>query len=125
MARKKAASLEAKCKPRLEEQADEAIRDEIEHEGEAKHPPTVTGAVARGLSRARRAGERLGADEEEVAEVTLHQARRVLADELPDRGRRSAKKSQATTQILRAAEHRPFPQGTSARDQEGDRGRRT
>jgi hypothetical protein len=94
-------------KEELKGEARDIIREELEHARESEHAvPSVTEAVAIGLARARRQPEARALPEHEAAEVTREEARRVLADELPDRGRRSAKKSKETTQILRGVEAR-------------------
>jgi len=94
-------------KEELKREAREIIREELEHAREGEHAvPSVTEAVAIGLTRARREPEARALPEHEAVEVTREEARRVLADELHDRGRRSAKKSKETTQILRSVEAR-------------------
>lgn len=97
----------AQAADELRELTRELIEEELDRLGEAgSGEPSMTEAVEMGLVKARELGLEAGLEPEVVDEVTRETARRVIADAEHGRGRRSAKKSRHTTQILRESEGR-------------------
>ncbi|MFS8636896.1 MAG: hypothetical protein FWJ74_02350 [Gemmatimonadota bacterium] len=97
----------AQAAEELRDRTRELIEEELDRLGEAGGgDPSMTEAVEMGLLKARELGLEAGLEPELVDEVTRDTARRMIADAQHGRGRRSAKKSRHTTQILRESEGR-------------------
>ena len=84
-------------------QAGEFVREEMHHIREGKHGARSTKqAIAIGLSKARRAGVRLGAPKEgEASAQTRKQAQRDLKKGTSSRRKTSARRSRATSGVLK------------------------
>ncbi|HEY8377609.1 MAG TPA: hypothetical protein VIK91_14035 [Nannocystis sp.] len=97
----------ARAADELRDRTRELIEEELDRLGEAGGgEPSVTEAVEMGLLKARELGLEAGLEPNLVDEVTRDTARRLVADAQHGRGRRAAKKSRHTTQILRESEGR-------------------
>ena len=95
----------ARAADELRDRTRELIEEELDRLGEAGGgEPSVTEAVEMGLLKARELGLEAGLEPNLVDEVTRDTARRLVADAQHGRGRRAAKKSRHTTQILRESE---------------------
>lgn len=88
-------------------QAGEFVREEIEHVREGKHGArSAKQAIAIGLSKARRAGVKLGAPRKGTASgTTRKRAKRDLAKGRSRSGTTSPRRSRATTKALKREGH--------------------
>src|SRR5690606_33399320 len=92
---------------KLREEARESARERIDElRGGELNDTSLPEAAAEALDRARVEALQAGLAADVVDGVAREQARRVGADEEHGPGRRAAKKSRHTTQVLRAAESR-------------------
>jgi len=89
-------------------QAGEFVKEEIEHVREGKHGArSAKQAIAIGLSKARRAGVKLAAPKKGKAskETREQAARDVRKGKSENKGKKSAKRSRATTRALKREGH--------------------
>ena len=87
-------------------QAGEFVREEIEHVREGKHGARSTKqAIAIGLSKARRAGVKLGPPKKASKETREQAARDTRKGKSPGKGKKSAKRSRATLAALKREGH--------------------
>ena len=89
-------------------QAGEFVKEEIEHVREGKHGARSTKqAIAIGLSKARRAGEKLAPPKKgKASKKTRQQAARDLRKgKSANKGKKSAKRSRATSRALKREGH--------------------
>jgi len=106
---------------KLREEAREIVRERIDElRGGELNDTSLTEAVEEALDLAKVEGLQAGLEEDVVDDVVRKQARRVVADEEHGRGRRSAKKSRHTTQVLRAAESRGDEFGRPTPDEQDE-----
>jgi hypothetical protein len=87
-------------------QAGEFVREEMHHIREGKHGAESTKqAIAIGLSKARRAGVKLGVPKSQPASIRKQAARDTRKGQSSSRGKVSATRSRATSQALKREGH--------------------